>query len=234
MPADLQTIADPRFVLLAWAAGLALVAGLVSLSEVVGRGFTWLTAATAGVIGLAGVLAENAWWARIGAAALIIGVIWASNRPFAGAVFVLAGVAYLIEASFLGGWSLALTATLSLGGVTGEMLLGHWYLVQPGLSRSPLVEMVRWTGVLWLPEAALLLVPEGMVSVWNGTIDDGYAGMLGWFWAACVITTIGLLAATLIALREREYAAVMAATGLLYLAILTGFGIDLVGRATLG
>ena len=57
--------------------------------------------------------------------------------------------------------------------------------------------------------------------------------MLGWFWAACVVTTIGLVVTTLAALKERQYAAVMAATGLLYLAILTGFGIDLVARATL-
>ena len=35
------------------------------------------------------------------------------------------------------------------------------------------------------------------------------------------------------ALREREYSAVMAATGLLYLAILTAFGTDLVARAVL-
>ena len=35
------------------------------------------------------------------------------------------------------------------------------------------------------------------------------------------------------ALREREYSAVMAATGLLYLAILTAFGMDLVARVLL-
>jgi hypothetical protein len=89
-------------------------------------------------------------------------------------------------------------------------------------------------GLAWLPEVILFLVPTGMVSVWTGAIDDGYAGMLGWFWAACVATTIGLVFATIAALRERQYSAVMAATGFLYLAILTGFGIDLVARATLG
>ena len=35
------------------------------------------------------------------------------------------------------------------------------------------------------------------------------------------------------ALKERQYSAVMAATGLLYLAILTAFGTDLVARAVL-
>jgi hypothetical protein len=120
-----------------------------------------------------------------------------------------------------------------LGAVSDAMLLGHWYLVQPGLARGPLLEQVRWVWWLWWPEVLLLLVPTGMVSVLNGSIDDGYNGLLGWFWLACVVTTIGLDIVTRAALRERQYSAVMAATGLLYLAILTAFGIDLVARAVL-
>jgi uncharacterized membrane protein YhdT len=120
-----------------------------------------------------------------------------------------------------------------LGAVSDAMLLGHWYLVQPGLARGPLLELVRWTGITWAPHLVLLLLPTGMVSVLTGSIDDGYAGMLGWFWAACVISTITLVVVTRAALKERQYSAVMAATGLLYLAILTAFGQDLVARATL-
>ena len=123
--------------------------------------------------------------------------------------------------------------TFFLGAVTDAMLLGHWYLVQPGLSREPIHELVRWTGALWLPELIFLLWPTGMVSVLNGTIDDGYNGLLGWFWVACVITTIALVFVTVAALREKQYSAVMAATGLLYLAILTAFGMDLVARVLL-
>jgi hypothetical protein len=126
-----------------------------------------------------------------------------------------------------------LVGAVFLGSVSDAMLLGHWYLVQPGLSREPLAELVRWTGISWVPEVALLLVPTGMVSVWTGTIDDGWGGMLGWFWGACAVTTIGLVAVTVAALREKQYSAVMAATGLLYLAILTAFGTDLVARALL-
>jgi hypothetical protein len=120
-----------------------------------------------------------------------------------------------------------------LGSISDGMLLGHWYLVQPGLARKPLLEMVRWTGLIWPFEILVLLWPVGMVSVLNGTIDDGYNGMLGWFWVACAVTTIGLVVVTRAALRERYYSAVMAATGLLYLAILTAFGTDLVARAVL-
>lgn len=122
---------------------------------------------------------------------------------------------------------------LFLGAISDAMLLGHWYLVQPGLARGPLLELVRATAIVWPVEVALLLVPTGMVSVLNGTIDDGYGGILGWTWITCAVTTLGLLAVTRAALRERQYSAVMAATGLLYLAILTAFGTDLVARALL-
>ncbi|QXC61345.1 hypothetical protein KSP35_00360 [Aquihabitans sp. G128] len=120
-----------------------------------------------------------------------------------------------------------------LGSVSDAMLLGHWYLVQPGLARGPLLELVRWTGWLWPFEVGVMLLPTGMVSVLNGSIDDNYGGILGWMWATCAVTTIGLVVVTRAALKERQYSAVMAATGLLYLAILTAFGTDLVARAVL-
>jgi len=126
-----------------------------------------------------------------------------------------------------------LVGALFLGAVSDAMLLGHWYLVQPGLARAPIVELVRWTAILWPFELLVLLWPTGMLSVLSGTIDDGYGGMLGWYWVASTVATILLVGATRVTLRERQYSAVMAATGLLYLAILTAFGMDLVARATL-
>ena len=152
--------------------------------------------------------------------------------PIIGFVGVIAaglnagGPAWLAVSRFVVG-------ALFLGVVTDAMLLGHWYLVQPGLPRGALLELVRWSGWLWLPEVALLLVPIGMVSAINGTIDDGYNGLLSWFWVMSAVTTIGLVITTRLALKERSYSAVMAATGLLYLAILTAFGTDLVARALL-
>jgi len=149
------------------------------------------------------------------------------------------GVVGILAAGFHGGdpvWLATLRLLVGaafLGAVTDAMLLGHWYLVQPGLERGALLELVRWTGWLTIPEIIVLLIPVGMISVLNGSIDDGWGGLLGWFWLACAVTTVGLVIVTRLALKERYYSAVMAATGLLYLAILTAFGTDLVARALL-
>ena len=156
--------------------------------------------------------------------------------PIIGVVGVVAAAVAAADAADGSVWlaiSRFVIGAAFLGAVTDAMLLGHWYLVQPGMPRGPLLELVRWTGWLWVPEVLLLLVPVGMISALNGTIDDGYNGLLSWFWAMSVVTTIGLVIVTRLALKERSYSAVMAATGLLYLAILTAFGVDLVARALL-
>ncbi len=154
--------------------------------------------------------------------------------PVVGAVgLVVAGVASAGDGSAFVAVARTVVGAAFLGAVSDAMLLGHWYLVQPGLGRAPLNELNQWLARLWPFEVVLLLVPPGMLSVFSGRIDDGYGGLLGWFWAACAVTTIVLTFVTRAALKERAYSAVMAATGLLYLAILTAFGTDLVARALL-
>jgi hypothetical protein len=150
----------------------------------------------------------------IGAVGLVAAAVDAGGNTGVAVLRTLAGAAFL-------------------GAVTDAMLLGHWYLVQPGLPRRLLNEIVTAVGWVWPVEIIALLLPVGMASVWVGTVDDGWNGTLGWFWAASAITTIVLVFVTRAALREREYSAVMAATGLLYLAILTAFGTDIVARAVL-
>ena len=126
-----------------------------------------------------------------------------------------------------------LVGALFFGAVSDAMLLGHWYLVQPGLRRAPLVQLVRWSMALWVAETAVLLWPTGVVSIMTGTVDDGFGGLLGWYWVMCAAGSAVLLGATEAALKIRRYAAVMAGTGLLYLAIMTAFGMDLIARVSL-
>ena len=150
----------------------------------------------------------------IGTVGLVAAALDAGGNPIVALLRTLVGAAFI-------------------GAISDGMLLGHWYLVQPGLPRKLLNELVTALAWLWPLEVAVMLLPTGMISVWNGTIDDGWGGMLGWMWAMCAFTTIVLVLVTKAALKERYYSAVMAATGLLYLAILTAFGTDIVARAVL-
>lgn len=218
MPADLQTIADPVFILLAWAGGLALANAAVSLAGMVGVGFTWLTASTAGVIGLAGVLTPGAWWARVALLALVIGLIWARERRLAGSMLGLAGVLFLVEAGLLGGPFLAVTAALALGGVTGEMMLGHWYLIDPRLPRW-LLRSLAFAGIAGLAADGLALASQ---------LSGGGGAVAFWVLLA---TSIVLMVGVVGSLRYPAYSGVMAATGLSYLAVLTTLGAVFVGRA---
>ena len=150
----------------------------------------------------------------IGAIGLVASVVTSNDANFVDLLRVLVGAAFL-------------------GAVTDLMLLGHWYLVQPGMTRKLLNELTNMLLVIWPLEIFVMILPTGMISVLNGTIDDGWNGVLGYFWVGCASLT-GILAwLTRAALKERSYSAVMAATGLSYLAILTAFGTDLVARATL-
>lgn len=219
MPTDLLTIADPRLILLTWAAGLSLVTGVVAKAQIVGPGFTWVSGSVAVVVGLPGVMAEGAWWARVGLLAALVGLVWARNRPLSGAFFVVAGTAFFVEAVLFASLVPALTATLALGGVTGEMILAHWYLVDPRLPRPALRNLALVGIVGLLAEAALQL-----------NFGVGWGGG-GWGFWILMATSVALMVAVIGALRYPAYSGVMAATGLSYLALLTTLGAVFVGRA---
>lgn len=239
---------DAATVLLQWAVGGLLLGWYTVRRHEVGRGYRWIIKGSFAAIAagsLAAAVATEILPVReVATAGVIIAAVATLNRrdhrldlvaPLVGAVGILAGS---LDAAGGGADTLvsvlrAAVGTLFLGAVSDAMLLGHWYLVQPGLPRRILgdvVEAVRW---LLPAEVLVMLLPTGMVSVLTGGIDDGWGGMLGWFWAACAVTTAGLVEVTLRALKEPSYSAVMAATGLMYLSILTGFGTDLVARAVL-
>jgi hypothetical protein len=239
---------DAATVLLQWSTGGLFFLWFTTRRHEIGRGYGWLIRITYLVIAAgavaAGIATDVLAVREVSAAAVaVVSLATVMRRdvrldivaPAIGLVGVVAGA--LDAAGGAGDTAVSLlravVGTFFLGAVSDAMLLGHWYLTQPGLPRAPLLELVHWLLWLWPVEVALLLVPPGMVSVLTGSVDDGYGGMLGWFWLACAVTTGVLVVVTRLALKERYYSAVMAATGLLYLAILTAFGTDLVARAVL-
>ena len=249
---------DAATVLLQWSAGGLLFLWVTTRGREVGAGYGWLLrgifgsmAVGAAVIGLRSetILVREVASSLTATAVLVALVVSVIHRAhiarfpplldlIAPSVAAIGLVAGALDAADGGSTMVVsvlrvLVGAAFLGAVTDAMLLGHWYLVQPGLPRRHLNELVRAAGFVWPAEVAALLLPTGMISVWSGAVDDGWKGQLGWFWAALALATIVLVFVTRAALRERYYSAVMAATGLLYLAILTAFGTDLVARAVL-
>ncbi|MEO5843184.1 MAG: hypothetical protein ABIQ73_06105 [Acidimicrobiales bacterium] len=247
---------DGATVLLQWASGGLAFLWFTSRSREVGTGYGWLLRTIYALFGIGAIVVgvlfnpvpvREVFTGLMVAAAVVALVVSIVRRregvakfpPWLDAIAPCLGLVALVAAGVDAGDPAALSVARAvvgaafLGAVSDAMLLGHWYLVQPGLSRGPLNQLVRGVGYVWPAELAVMLWPTGMVSALRGTVDDGANGLLSWFWAACAITTIALVVVTRAALREKQYAAVMAATGLLYLAILTAFGMDLVARAIL-
>ncbi|MEI6199014.1 MAG: hypothetical protein WCP83_03655 [Actinomycetota bacterium] len=239
---------DAATVLLQWATGGLLFLWFTTRKHEISAGYGWLLrgtfcvlAAGAAAAGIATDFVAVRDIAAIAVAVVAIATVRRTNvkldllGPAIGAIGLVAAAVHATNGAGNISTNLLRVAvgTVFLGAISDAMLLGHWYLVQPGMPRSILNELVdalRWI----LPiEVVVMLVPTGMISVLTGTVDDGWNGTLGWFWVACAVTTAVLIEVTRAALKERSYSAVMAATGLLYLAILTAFGTDLVARAVL-
>ena len=239
---------DAATVLLQWSVGGLFFLWWTTRRHEIGAGYGWLLRGSFLVLaagGAAAGFATDVVPVRE-ASAIAVAVVslltlrrrnprWDLVAPLIGVVGLVAAAVDAANGTADTFLSLArvLVGTAFLGAVSDAMLLGHWYLVQPGLPRSILGEVV--TALRWITpfEIVVMLLPTGMFSVFSGSVDDGWGGMLGWFWIACAVTTVALTEVTRAAMKERSYSAVMAATGLLYLSILTAFGTDLVARAIL-
>ena len=235
---------DAATFLLQWSVGGLAFLWFTLRSKEISLGYSKLLRATYGVLAALGVVAGfyfDRVLIREVAGIAVAGIAFATfaKRESRTDLFAVAfGAVGLIGSVVVNDGGVVdllrvLVGAAFLGAVTDLMLLGHWYLVQPGMTRKLLNELTNAVLFIWPLEVVVMILPTGMISVLNGSIDDGWNGILGYFWLGCAALTGVLAVFTRAALKERSYSAVMAATGLSYLAILTAFGTDLIARATL-
>lgn len=207
-----------------WAGGLAAGGAAVVWWKVVGKGYVWLTAGVLGLVGLALALIEPGPAAWIGTAAAIAAVAFAGKTRAAVGLWTIAAILFLAAA----GPSLStilplVSGTVFLGFVTTEMMLGHWFLVDPTLPRWSLNRLAIIGGVGLIADVVLLAV--------GGAASGGAAdAVFGFAYLALTGMTALLIVGVYFSLKEPSYTGVMAATGLSYLAVLTSFGVAVVGR----
>ncbi len=217
----------PASVLAIWAAGLGVAAAVVAHWDIVGVGYRWLAGGVTLLFGGAAAAAGGGGLAWVGCALTVAAVILARNVLAATVGFAAAGLAFAGAAVVKGDDTLlALSGALLLGAITAEMLLGHWYLVDPRLPRWALQR---------LDVAALAgLVLDVSVLVARGALDwTGDDAVIGWAFIAMAVMTLLLIVGVWFSLREPSYTGVMAATGLSYLGVLTAIGTVVMGRVLL-
>lgn len=173
-----------------------------SATESVRRPLTFAFAAGSGLY----LIASIARWPARGWLAVVGGVV---------------GIAALVTLAAAGGTlstpifaSQLVLAALALGAVNAGMLLGHWYLVTPKLSPTPLRRM------MWLLMAALVLqgVAFGLALVVVGT--EPLVGSFAWLtWLRLGAGIIVPIAATVLAMLATRAASLQASTGLLYIGL---------------
>jgi hypothetical protein len=103
---------------------------------------------------------------------------------------------------------------LALGAVTAAMLLGHWYLVTPKLSPTPLRRM------MWLLLGALALQAILFTVAVTAISSGPLGGPIGWLtWLRLVVGILLPIGITVLALLASRAASLQASTGLLYIGL---------------
>jgi hypothetical protein len=220
-------------------AGSLLVVGVTELAGGTTRGYrlfmAWLLAACAAILLLSelnlssGTVVDTTGGMR---RLLVIGFVAGTIAYLVASIARLPRAALAVGTALIGVLALAalavsaptwsstlftgqlIAAALALGSVNAAMLLGHWYLVTPRLSPTPLRRMM-WLLVLALVLQGILFI-VAVLAVSSGPLG-GPIGPLTWLRLLIgIVLPIGITVLALIASRAPS---LQASTGLLYIGL---------------
>ncbi len=229
-------------VLLEWSAGLLAAAAWTQSWSIVRRGHFRVVAWTGVLLAVLAGLALQA----SGEAGLLIGAFMAVVAIYLVAQYVRAEQAG-VAAGYLGGalgmvalaflaagipvwpWLPAIvglaSGALLLGAVTNGMLLGHWYLNQPGLTTWALSRLTTLSLIAVAASAAAGVAGGGLLasaSTEGAAFSFPGAGSLSVAFYVIWLSLVGFTGAVVwMAKRCVEIRSIQSATGLYYVAILT-------------
>ena len=107
-----------------------------------------------------------------------------------------------------------IVGALALGAVSAAMLLGHWYLVTPQLSPTPLRRMMYLLLAALAVQALLFVFAIAAIS--SGPLG----GPIGWLtWLRLVVGIVLPIGITVLALLATRATSLQASTGLLYIGL---------------
>lgn len=208
-----------------------------SLVGGLGTAWLWATRAESGIGGLEAAL----WLVHCALFAVYLSTLWGDAMRararlypaalFSGAAALVAGAVALAggQGALVVGLSIAtiLLSAAALGAVTTGMLIGHWYLIDPGMDIEPFRRCFRFfmatlvAEVAGIAAVALLLALHPADGVAEHSLLLGLRVGLG----PLAALGIGLLIQRVLAIPQT-----MAATGLFYIATLAVLVGEFLGR----
>jgi hypothetical protein len=227
-------------------------AGVFLASALVYLGGRMRLVAGSGAITAGGAVELALWLAFAIAVAIYLASLWTDalrRRARAFASSLLLGVAALSAtgstyrvgpvvspAAIL--YPLAfLTGALALGAVASGMLLGHWYLIDLGLSIEPMRRLFRYFVATLLLHVAVLAATILVLSAGPSAATTAIAALwrdhTALLAARVVLGPLAALALGFLIHRTLQIPQTMAATGLFYIAILFVLVGELLGRLLL-
>jgi DMSO reductase anchor subunit len=118
-----------------------------------------------------------------------------------------------------------LFSALSLGSVISSMLIGHWYLIDPGISIEPFRKLFRFFLIVLVAQVVWEAVTVGGLQLLGSPVSRekllflmSEQGHLLWF--RVLLAQVGTLVLCFFIWKTLEIPHTMAATGLLYIAVL--------------
>ena len=144
-------------------------------------------------------------------AALMMFLLYHDSKPLYGVFIVSMTMPFIYSSSSTTEFLFSLSSAALLGIVTYAMVLGHWYLVAPGLSNLPLLRAFALMGGL----LAIKLMIAGYYSLGGGISDfDSFGKILvvmRILWGYVVVVGMGYFGYRLARMRS-----IQSATGILY------------------
>lgn len=212
-----------------------------ALTGGLGTAWLWLTRDASGV----GLLEVLLWIVFLVLFSLYVSTLWGDAMAARARLYawsLLTGAAALAAS----GWSLFpdtgvvlhLLATLTtlisaatLGAVTTGMLIGHWYLIDPGMEIEPFHRCFRYfVGTVWAEIVALVAVLAALLLIGVPADRDPLQTHLELLLLRVALGPVAALALSVMIRRVLAIPQTMAATGLFYIATLAVLVGELLGR----
>ena len=222
-----------------------------SMTTAVGLGLLALRGGAAAGPGAGSLWTAAALWALSGAAvAVYLYTLWTENgllrsRAYTlglglGLVALIVNVTLLMPPGFGAVAAVvygltAITSALVLGLVSGAMLFGHWYLIDLEMPVDYLRTFIRLTGLVLVADLVALALAIGLLAMLgsaaaSAAVHDLLASHLGLVAVRLILGPVATIVLVWMCWQTLKIPQTMAATGLLYIALMSVLVGEMLGR----